>query len=264
MIKILANNVRDYVRSNFVMQYKNFENAFDNVLFNVKMPFDEFSIRIDSDEYDGYSLLYFKKDNLIPKDLADSEKRPELDCFTIVVKQKWNGDIQQEVCQLAIWNYQDGRFYTQKDSKGKYAYEMRQSKEQIEKCKIAIETGSFGTLIHSILFTALLTVQFMHCKNVKLVENTIKTQQQKPKNKKKIPTIKYYTLNIEPLKEILRNEGNIEHNGFKKALHICRGHFKTYNENGLFGKVKGTFWFPQHIKGSKDEGEVVKDYKVIV
>lgn len=47
-----------------------------------------------------------------------------------------------------------------------------------------------------------------------------------------------------------------------RSLHICRGHFRTYSEgsSGLFGKLHGTFWVPQHTRGNVREGVVIKDY----
>lgn len=47
------------------------------------------------------------------------------------------------------------------------------------------------------------------------------------------------------------------------ALHVCRGHMRTYTEDApLFGKHVGSFWVPAHLRGQKDQGVVVKDYKV--
>ncbi len=77
------------------------------------------------------------------------------------------------------------------------------------------------------------------------------------------PLTRYYILEIEPMKEILRTEGRSAQVGLKRALHICRGHFATYSpEKSLFGKYAGTFWKPQHIRGTKERGEIVKDYEV--
>jgi len=124
-----------------------------------------------------------------------------------------------------------------------------------------------GQIVYQYVICSLLAIQFMHCKNVRLEENDpnkkMPSRVRRHWEKKcKEPLKKYYTLNIEPLKAVLSKEGNIEHNGLKKALHICRGHFKTYDEKGLFGKYKGTFWIPQHTKGDTNQGEVIKNYNV--
>lgn len=109
------------------------------------------------------------------------------------------------------------------------------------------------------------TISFMHCKKqTKLIEHTPPEKvQRKRARRNKPPLTKYYTLDIEPLKEILRTEGRVHEVGLPKALHICRGHFKDYSQGkGLFGKYKGLYWWDSHIRGSEDAGAVVKDYAV--
>jgi hypothetical protein len=123
--------------------------------------------------------------------------------------------------------------------------------------------NSVCTTCWMFLSVAFLTISFMHCKNVQLSEEKMKRQERRERERKGFQT-KYHVLQIDPMKEVLRKQGNIETNGLKKALHICRGHFKTYTEKGLFGKHKGTFWVGQHVKGNKAEGEVLKDYHVKV
>lgn len=113
-----------------------------------------------------------------------------------------------------------------------------------------------------ILYT---TISFMHCKKqTKLIEHVPPEKvQRKRARRNKPPFTKYYTLDIEPLKEILRTEGRVHEVGLPKALHICRGHFKDYSQGkGLFGKYKGLYWWDSHIRGSEDAGAVVKDYAV--
>ena len=76
------------------------------------------------------------------------------------------------------------------------------------------------------------------------------------------PTVRYHVLEIEPLKRILRTEGKSEETGLKRALHICRGHFKDYREHGLFGKFKDIYWWDSQVRGNLSEGIVNKDYSV--
>lgn len=111
---------------------------------------------------------------------------------------------------------------------------------------------------------ALLTVCFLHCKNV-----TMQTHVPPPALAKKIrlrygrPPITYKTLVIEPLKQILKTEGNSGSVGLRKALHICRGHFKDYRQHGLFGKLHGVYWWSDHVAGTLNSGLVKKDYSVL-
>lgn len=94
---------------------------------------------------------------------------------------------------------------------------------------------------------ALLTISFLHCKNVSVQEAP---KPQISRLSKAQPQLTYHTIDIAPMRRVLQTEGGESANGTKKALHICRGHFASYeNGRGLFGKYKGTFWIPQHIRG---------------
>lgn len=120
------------------------------------------------------------------------------------------------------------------------------------------ESHSFN----SDLLTLGLGISFCHCKNVRKVENEADAGNAWHK-RNKTPRIKFYTLDINPMREVLRHEGQSESVGMKRAMHICRGHFATYSEDSpLFGKYVGTFWRPDHTRGSKEAGEVHKRYQV--
>lgn len=50
-----------------------------------------------------------------------------------------------------------------------------------------------------------------------------------------------------------------------KALHIVRGHFKTFTaDRPLFGSRVGTWWWSPTARGDEEAGVVVKDYRVNV
>ncbi|MEI6131978.1 MAG: hypothetical protein WCQ41_04050 [Bacillota bacterium] len=121
---------------------------------------------------------------------------------------------------------------------------------------------------YSVLLPALSCITFMHCKNVQLTERDpnldLPSWAKKHREKKgEPPLLKYYTINISIVRKLLKNEGNIEHNGFRKALHICRGHFKNYVDGkGLFGKYHGLYWVDMHVRGDQEIGVIKKDYKL--
>src|SRR5215471_6223848 len=107
-----------------------------------------------------------------------------------------------------------------------------------------------------------LGLSFCHCKNVRRVEAEVDAGERFHR-REKVPRIKFYTLEINPMREVLRREGQAERVGLVRALHICRGHFATYTpEHPLFGKYVGTFWRPDHVRGSREAGEVNKNYSV--
>jgi len=111
-------------------------------------------------------------------------------------------------------------------------------------------------------------IMLMHTKNVTRVEHLPPSKLAKRNAERgKPPMLKYHTLDIEPLKEILLKEGRIESEGLQRALHLCRGHFAFYPESGpgLFGKgIHGQFWIPAHARGTEKQGVVISDYDVIL
>jgi hypothetical protein len=115
------------------------------------------------------------------------------------------------------------------------------------------------------LYAPFLALSFIHCKNVIKVANYPPNKLQKARVKKgKLPFVRYYTLNIDPMKQTLKKEGRAEKIGLQKALHICRGHFATYTaEAPLFGRYVGTYWKPMHVRGKVQKGVVIKDYNVL-
>lgn len=118
--------------------------------------------------------------------------------------------------------------------------------------------------LRSFLDVGLLTISFLHCKNVVMKQaNPPEKLQKKNIKKRGFPLVRYHVLDIEPMKQILKSEGNSEETGIKKALHICRGHFKDYTQgNGLFGKIKGLYWWDMFLRGDKHEGLILKDYNI--
>lgn len=108
---------------------------------------------------------------------------------------------------------------------------------------------------------ALLAISFLHCKNVKIVPQGHGLYSGS-RNRHK-PSIRYHVLEIDPMKETLRTEGKSDETGLKKAMHICRGHFKDYRDGrGLFGKFKDIYWWDSQVRGDILEGLVTKNYQI--
>lgn len=120
------------------------------------------------------------------------------------------------------------------------------------------------TLGGTYLAPALFAVSLMHCKNVK-VRPVDPPERLSKKHERKTgkPLTRYHVLEIAPMRRILDTEGEAQTKGLSHALHICRGHFKTFTEDApLFGKRVGTYWWPAHVRGNADEGVVEKDYRI--
>jgi hypothetical protein len=127
------------------------------------------------------------------------------------------------------------------------------------------EREGTATTASNLLKPVFLGLSFMHCKNVEVRSAPPSPLiERKPWTKKHgRPLVRYHVLDIDPMRKVLKHEGRSDQVGLKKALHICRGHFATYTEDApLFGRITGTFWKPQHVRGSAKHGAVVKDYNV--
>jgi hypothetical protein len=119
-------------------------------------------------------------------------------------------------------------------------------------------------LMSAMDFPALLAISLMHCKNVKR-RSIIEPGGARRKYRRTygFEPVQYHTLEINPMRRVLEHEGGMQSGqSLQRSLHICRGHFRTYSEKRLFGRLTGTFWIPMHARGAADQGTVVKDYRI--
>lgn len=110
-----------------------------------------------------------------------------------------------------------------------------------------------------------LAISFMHCKNVVTTSVSPPSAVSRAwKRRHGVPLVSYRVLDIKPFRVAARSAGHgVAEPSVKKALHICRGHFKTYTpDRPLFGRVAGTFWVEQHMRGAATSGEIKKTYRV--
>ena len=87
--------------------------------------------------------------------------------------------------------------------------------------------------------------------------------------RQRVPELKYHALQIDPNMGAKPRAGERKTEGDRsgKALHICRGHFAHFRDDGLsqglFGRRRfGTFWIPAHTRGSLEHGKVISTYNV--
>ncbi len=120
------------------------------------------------------------------------------------------------------------------------------------------------------VLTVAMTLGLMQCKNVEQVDVTdIMGPSPKWCRRQRVPHLRYSALLIDSECKGKSNNGERKtlDDRSGKALHICRGHFVTYIDDGvskgLFGKgIYGTFWIPAHTRGSLKEGKVNHIYTV--
>ncbi|MHB8383745.1 MAG: hypothetical protein ACYDC3_15560 [Candidatus Binataceae bacterium] len=112
-----------------------------------------------------------------------------------------------------------------------------------------------------ILQPLMLAISFAHCKNVQIVEGVGRSL--RARRHKEVPDDLWRVLQIDPMRKVIEREtaGLGPAEAYQRAMHICRGHFKTYDEeNPLFGKLVGTFWWQAHVRGDSRFGTVSKEY----
>lgn len=116
------------------------------------------------------------------------------------------------------------------------------------------------------------TIGFMNCRNVEKVDATA-TEGPTAKwcRRQRVPALTYRVIQIDaqPSRKKRCASDCAEGGGPSTALHICRGHFAHYVDDGvsqgLFGRGQfGTFWVPSHTRGSLEHGRVVSTYNVNV
>jgi hypothetical protein len=116
----------------------------------------------------------------------------------------------------------------------------------------------------------LMALGFMQCKNVERIDVTA-TEGPSPKwcRRQRVAELKYHILQIDPnLGRKSRADGRkTEGDRSGRARHFCRGHLAHFIDDGvstgLFGRNQfGTFWIPQHERGSAEHGTVINTYNV--
>jgi hypothetical protein len=122
----------------------------------------------------------------------------------------------------------------------------------------------WGDIVAQNMFPVLLTVSFMHCKNVDLhpvaPPEKLSRKHQKQHGHE---LVRYHVLDVAPIRRILDKYRKGNREDLRRALHICRGHFKTFTPDApLLGRGVGTYWWAPHVRGSKEDGIVLKDYRV--
>lgn len=114
---------------------------------------------------------------------------------------------------------------------------------------------------HTLINVSLLLLNTKNVESVK-VEPPAKLVK-KRKKKGKPPLLSYHLLTVTVPRSKRYDTTGSQDTGIKKRVHLCRGHFRYYSkEKPLFGKYSGMVWVQPHVRGSKDQGMVVKDYVV--
>lgn len=113
------------------------------------------------------------------------------------------------------------------------------------------------------LWPAMFGLSLIHCKNAVVTEvdppkKLTKSGHPRPGRQ---PT-RYHVVTVGGMRQTL-SEAGAESTGIHQALHKVRGHFKDYRSGkGLFGRVRGMFWWDEHSAGNEALGTILSDYRV--
>lgn len=132
----------------------------------------------------------------------------------------------------------------------------------------AFYDGALGRAVwdrlEGLVLPAMFAISLMHCKNVSIRHvDPSPAMSKKHARKKGRPLARYHVLEIAGATAALDGEGQAATRGLGAALHLCRGHFKTFGpEAPLFGKLTGQFWWQPHARGDRRFGRVASDFQV--
>jgi hypothetical protein len=113
-----------------------------------------------------------------------------------------------------------------------------------------------------LLRPALMTVGFMNCKNVSVVDERPPVALSGRHKRKTGRALERYSRVVLPSPQPRRSGESGDANG-SSSLHLVRGHFKTYTEEApLLGKHVGTWWWSWQVRGDEAAGSVIPEYEV--
>lgn len=112
----------------------------------------------------------------------------------------------------------------------------------------------------ALVFITLKTCALLNCRNIRTEKIVHNKQLQRARIKRgMLPLISYYVLQI---KQTGQSKGS-KKDLWTNRIHLCRGHFKKYTEeNPLFGKYTGLWWWEPSVRGRNKRGVVVKNYQL--
>lgn len=118
--------------------------------------------------------------------------------------------------------------------------------------------------VRFLIVVVLAAVSFLNCSNTQqvLVKRPLRDRKFGSTKGPK-PLLTYRLLHVGQAGKVTKGERLLTREDEGTALHICRGHFRTYTEERpLFGRVVGTFWVPAHARGDARHGIAKRDYSV--
>lgn len=146
-------------------------------------------------------------------------------------------------------------------------YGSYRSLSELEELKTSNKDEQNRLYLQTFILPAIISQALLNCKNVSTDSHEFPNRRsiQHYKRIGKPYFEKYYTLKLTVPGSKKKREGkeDIESDGYTRAFHICRGHFKIYTDaNPLFGKYTGTYWWNSQVRGDIKTGIIDKDYSL--
>lgn len=118
--------------------------------------------------------------------------------------------------------------------------------------------------ILKMLMPVMWAIGLMNCRNVHTVEVTPEPRRTKKQRRPRKAGVSYHTIVLPSVRYSKTAAVNPERGSLSdQPLHMVRGHTKTYTaEAPLLGRHVGTYWWGYQVRGSKENGEVVSDYRM--
>lgn len=271
---ILADNVADYVWNNRkTFQQEDFP--------NLAPPFEHMFVEFSPPTTEGKKIAFGFE--VTGYDLDKKSEYRQLEEPIQVVGGQFNSAIINEPkwsCIVRI--FLDPLIHTNKYGEWEWRYYVSQSGKAM---KIASDNDAYCLHSKSGIFeemnatieswfsgmfqTVMMTITFMHSKNVELIEQIPPAKlSRKAEKKYGQPLTRYCVIKVNPMRTLKRPTGETDIEVHKSQSHrpmtIVRGHFKDFRDGkGLFGKYRDIYWWDQHLVGDPEIGVIEKDYEVL-
>jgi hypothetical protein len=181
-----------------------------------------------------------------------------LDTFLEVKPWLTAGPVTHHLVGLA----EDGTWFRHVDGDTYFGAGLAKMEPEPPKALAHHETEAMLGYVLPVLFA----LSLMHCRTVEI--RTVEPDPEASRAHRRRHhhrLVRYQVLDIEPMRRILDQAGAADPGagGLRRALTICRGHFKTFTPDApLFGKHTGQYWWAPHVRGNPDAGIIVNDYRV--
>jgi hypothetical protein len=163
--------------------------------------------------------------------------------------------VMMNECTLAFAVTDDGHYVDDSLRAG------RRHKEQADHVAALLQQEAMSNC-----FVVGMALNLINCKNVVTrPAGTIPQRRSGREKRQGVKPIRYHTI-VLPGMTVERGYASSRErksNATVMALHVARGHFKTYApEAPLMGRHVGTYWWNPTVRGNAKRGQVVSDYRI--